>query len=96
MSFLGTNSLPLNWDTVLLPCALQAIRCDPASAHGFAPAALMLGRPLYYPFEIKNCDIDLTGNIFNYVFFLSRSKKSLFSRRNNDQTSHRPFDPDSG
>ena len=71
ISFLGSNSLPQNWDTVLLPCALQAVRVDPASAHGFAPAALMLGRPLFYPIEIKNRDIDLTGNIFNYVFFLS-------------------------
>ena len=75
MSFLGTNSLPLNWDTVLLPCALQAVRCDPASAHGFAPAALMLGRPLFYPTEIKKRDIDLTGNIFNYMFFLSLCQK---------------------
>ena len=62
-NFLGSNSLPLIWDTVLLPCALQAIRCDPSTAHGFAPAALMLGRELFYPIEIKKRDIDLTGNI---------------------------------
>ena len=74
ISFSGTNSLPHNWDTVLLPCALQAVRCDPASAHGFAPAALMLGRPLFYPIEIKNREIDLTGNVFlAHVFSVAKN-----------------------
>ena len=80
-NFLGSNSLPINWDTVLLPCALQAIRCDPSTAHGFAPAALMLGRPLYYPVEITKRDIDLTGNVFIKLFPPECQNKSFFKAR---------------
>jgi len=37
------------------------VRCDPASATGFSPAELMIGRPLVYPIEFSGIEIDLTG-----------------------------------
>ena len=46
----------------------MAIRVDPATAHGYAPAQLLIGRPLYYASEIDKRDIDFTGNPFFYVF----------------------------
>ena len=44
--------------------ALQIVRCDQSSATGFAPAALLLGRPLVYPLEIDPNNIDLSGTEF--------------------------------
>ena len=41
--------------------ALQIIRVDPASAHGYAPAEIILGRPLVYPCELEKDDIDFEG-----------------------------------
>ena len=46
---------------MLLQNALQMLRCDPTRATGFAPAELMIGRPLVYPIEINRSEIDLTG-----------------------------------
>ena len=44
----------------MLANALQMVRCDPTRATGFAPAELMIGRPLVYPIEMPS-EIDLTG-----------------------------------
>ena len=49
------------WDGVVLQNALQMLRCDPTRATGFAPAELMIGRPLVYPVEFSRSDIDLSG-----------------------------------
>ena len=37
------------------------LRCDQSSATGFAPAELMIGRPLVYPIEFEKQDVDITG-----------------------------------
>lgn len=49
------------WDGVVLQNALQMLRCDPTRATGFAPAELMIGRPLVYPVEFSRSEIDLSG-----------------------------------
>ena len=54
-------TLPKNWDQTLLHKALSILRGDPSCATGYAPAHLLLGRPLVYPFEIKKMDIDFSG-----------------------------------
>jgi len=54
------EELQKDWDQVLLYQALSILRTDPASAHGFAPAQLLLGRPVVYPFELTKREIDLT------------------------------------
>ena len=46
------EKLPDNWDESLLYLALQALRCDPASSTSYAPAELILGRPLVCPIEL--------------------------------------------
>ena len=46
----------------LMHAALQIIRADPATAHGFAPGEILLGRPLVYPCELKRSTIDFEGN----------------------------------
>ena len=58
-----SEELPSNWDQSILPHALQIVRSDPSCATGFAPAELLLGRPLCYPIELKKRDIDFDGNI---------------------------------
>lgn len=40
------------------------LRSDPSCAHGSAPGALLLGRPLVYPVEMKGVKIDLSGTEF--------------------------------
>ena len=40
---------------------MQIIRCDPSSATGYAPAELVMGRKVVYPFELEKRDIDMTG-----------------------------------
>ena len=57
----GHEELPNNWDESLLPRALQAVRCDPAVATGYAPTELLLGRTLVYPIEISEAEIDISG-----------------------------------
>ena len=42
----------------------MAVRSDPSTAHGYAPAELLLGRKLVYPIEILKKEIDFTGNYF--------------------------------
>ena len=37
------------------------VRTDPSTATGFAPAELMLGRPLVYPIEFNQQELDLSG-----------------------------------
>ena len=37
------------------------LRCDPTRATGFAPAELMIGRPLVYPLEFSRSEINLSG-----------------------------------
>ena len=55
------EQLPNNWDDSLLHLALQGLRCDPASSTGYAPAELILGRPLVYPIELDQEDVDISG-----------------------------------
>ena len=55
------EQLPTNWDESLMHLALQALRCDPSAATGYAPAELLLGRKLVYPIEIHKEDIDISG-----------------------------------
>ena len=55
------EQLPNNWDDSLLHLSLQAVRCDPASSTGYAPAELILGRPLVYPIELDQEDVDISG-----------------------------------
>lgn len=78
------NELPPSWDTIALQHALQTIRVDPSQAHGMAPAELMLGRKMYYPFELQRKEIDLTGIMFNKTVFFRTKKNSceLFSGTN--------------
>jgi len=54
------------WDETLLYTTLAIIRSDPASAHGFPPAKLMLGRPLVAPYELNKMDVDFEGTNFFY------------------------------
>ena len=37
------------------------LRCDPTRATGFAPAELMIGRPMVYPREFEKMEIDYEG-----------------------------------
>ena len=37
------------------------LRCDPTRATGFAPAELMIGRPMVYPREFEKMEIDFEG-----------------------------------
>ena len=55
------EQLPDNWDESLLHLALQAVRCDPASSTGYAPAELLLGRPMVYPIELDQSEVDIEG-----------------------------------
>ncbi len=63
LMFEQTNNfiLPRNWDQTILHTDLQVVRCDPSVAHGYAPAGLLLGRKLVYPFELEKKDIDVSG-----------------------------------
>ena len=56
--------LPSNWDNTILYAALSVLRSDPASASGYAPASLLLGRDLVYPVELQDMDIDFSGTEF--------------------------------
>ena len=47
---------------------LQILRADPATAHGTAPAAIMIGRPLVYPCELDKDEIDFDGKTFFFSF----------------------------
>ena len=65
----------------------MAIRSDPSSAHGYAPAELLLGRKLIYPIELSKSDIDLSGNFcpntFNYfenIELLANDSLFIFGR----------------
>ena len=58
------SDLPTNWDQSILYAALSVLRSDPASAHGYAPASLLLGRELVYPIEVKNMEVDYSGTEF--------------------------------
>ena len=55
------GGLPKNWDQTLLYKVLSIVRMDPSRATGFAPAELLLGRPVVYPIEIEKKDIDFSG-----------------------------------
>ena len=37
------------------------LRCEPTRATGFAPAELMIGRPMVYPCEFEKMEIDFEG-----------------------------------
>ena len=54
-----------DWDDTFLSKVLQIMRSDPACAHGYAPAQLLLGRPLVYPFELDNMEVDVSGKNFS-------------------------------
>ena len=56
------DEYPDNWDETLFYTALQILRSDPSSAHGYAPGALLLGRPLVYPMELDKKDINFEGS----------------------------------
>ena len=58
------SDLPSNWDQSILYRALSVLRSDPASAHGYAPASLLLGRELVYPVEMEDMEVDLSGTEF--------------------------------
>ena len=58
------SDLPTNWDQSILYAALSVMRADPASAHGYAPASLLLGRELVYPIELKDMEVDFSGTEF--------------------------------
>ena len=55
------------------------VRCDQSSATGFAPAELMIGRPLVYPIQFSREDLDLTGT--NMTVSLVKKLKNI--RENN-------------
>lgn len=57
----NTEDLGKMWDEDLLHQALQIVRVDPSSAHGFAPGELLIGRPLVFPIEISNLPVDFSG-----------------------------------
>ena len=61
MAASGEEELPDTWDESLLYLALQAVRCDPAISTGYAPAELLLGRPLVWPIEFDKNDVDISG-----------------------------------
>ena len=55
------DKFPQEWDGAFLQNVLQILRCDPTQATGFAPAELMIGRPLVYPIQFSRVDIDYSG-----------------------------------
>ena len=55
------NEFPKEWDGPILQNVLQILRCDPTRATGFAPAEILLGRPLVYPIEFSRRELDLSG-----------------------------------
>ena len=58
------------------------LRCDPTRATGFAPAELMIGRPLVYPIQFEQQDIDLTGTTMTtpLVQKLKKIREDNFTR----------------
>ena len=64
------DELPPNWDQSILHHALQIVRSDPSCATGFAPAELLLGRPLVYPLELKKRDVDFSGKTRTQPIFV--------------------------
>ena len=58
------------------------VRSDPSTATGFAPAQLMLGRPLVYPIEFNQQDFDLTGTdmTVSLVKNLKRIRENDFTK----------------
>ena len=66
----GNHDLPKNWDDTLLYTAGQVIRSDPSTATGYAPAEILLARPVIYPCELGKMEIDFEGNshfIFGHI-----------------------------
>ena len=59
-----STEVPQDWDETLLYAALSIMRSDPAVAHGYAPASLLLGRGLVYPVELQDDIIDFSGTEF--------------------------------
>jgi len=57
----GVDRMPDNWDETLLYRALQIVRSDPATATGYSPMELMLGRKPVWPIQLAKKDIDLEG-----------------------------------
>ena len=51
-----TGELPKNWDGTFFHKILCILRSDPSCATGVAPGALLLGRPLIYPVQLKDQD----------------------------------------
>ena len=70
-----------NWDGTVLHNALQILRCDPSSATGFSPAELIMGRPVVYPFELRQSDIDFSGNCIKKKFRGFDSQKLTGGRK---------------
>ena len=83
----GGEVYPTDWDETKLHTALQILRSDPACAHGFAPAELMLGRPLVFPVELENSDIDFEGTVLTLPFV--RKLKTIHDAMLNDSSGKR-------
>ena len=59
--------LPLDWCEAPLHTVAASMRFDPHSAHGQAPASLLLGRKIVFPLEMKIQKPTFEGN--NCCFF---------------------------
>ena len=71
--------MPKNWDETLFHTALMSLRADPSLSHGKAPASILLGRPLVYPFEINKLGRDFNG--IKFLFFLSSFLGTEYSKK---------------
>jgi hypothetical protein len=82
----GGDHLDDRWDETLLFFALQVMRSDPSRATGYAPAELLLGRPLVFPIEMKAKDIDMSGveltrPLFDALNFIRRKAFGIGSKK---------------
>ena len=72
------KTYPKDWDQTLFHNALQILRSDPSSAHGFAPGELILGRQLKFPIQLENEEIDFEGA--NLTLPLVQSLKGIHDK----------------
>ena len=84
------DELPENWDYTILHAALQAVRCDPSCATGYAPAEMLLGRQLVFPIEFKKKQVDFTGTKMTQplVECLMRTHDKVFGKAAQNITAH--------
>ena len=76
----GDGELPLDWDQTFFHKVMCILRTDPSSATGYAPGHLLLGRPLVYPIEMTNVQVDFSGTNFTIelVQALNKIHNDLF------------------